>query len=79
MTSLPDPAATGACLNLLSAAGLRPAFRAMLEQDNRIYRPGHLILNGYELFAVHDSCIITELLPAWREQRPSAPTGLGPR
>jgi hypothetical protein len=58
---------------------MRPAFRAMLEEDNRIFRPGSFILSGYELFAVHDSGIITELLPAWREDRPGAPTGLGPR
>ncbi len=79
MTSLPDPAATENYLDMLSAAGMRPAFRAMLEEDNRIFRPGHLVLSGYELFAVHDSGIITELLPAWREDRAGAPTGLGPR
>ena len=51
----------------------------MLEEDNRIFRPGRFILSGYELFAIHDSGIITELLPAWQEDRPGAPTGLGPR
>lgn len=79
MTSLPDPAATENYLNLLSAAGMKPGFRTMLEQENRIYRPGSLTLSGYELFAVYDGGIITDLLPAWREQSPSTPTGLGPR
>ena len=79
MTNLPDPAATEQYLDLLSSAGMRPAFRAMLEQDNRIYRPGSLILSGYELFAVHDAGIITELLPQWQDEHPASPNGLGPR
>lgn len=79
MTSLPDPAATENYLDMLSAAGMRPAFRVMLEEDNRIFRPGSFILSGYEVFAVHDSGIITELLPVWREDRRASPTGIGPR
>lgn len=78
-SGLPDVAATDRYLDLLGAAGMSPAFRAYLTADNRIYRPGSLILSGHELFAVHRAGIITELLPAWREQPPPAPTGLLPR
>ena len=78
-TNIPDPTATDDYLSLLTAAGMRPAFRAMLEAGNRIYLPGSFILSGYELFAVHDAGIITELMPVWRAERPVLPSGLGPR
>lgn len=78
-TNLPDPAATDDYLDLLTAAGMTARFRAMLEAGNRIYQPGSFILSGYELFAVHDAGIITELLPVWRAERPVVPSGLGPR
>lgn len=78
-TNVPDPIATAEYLDLLSASGLKPGFRAMLEADNRIYRPGSFILSGHELLAVHDSGIITELFPAWREETPVFSSGLGPR
>ena len=51
----------------------------MLEADHRIYLPGSFILSGYELFAVQDAGIITELLPVWRAETPVVPSGLGPR
>ena len=78
-TNLPDPAATDEYLALLSAAGMRQGFRAMLEADHRIYQPGSFILSGYELFAVHDAGIITGLLPVWRAETQVIPSGLGPR
>ena len=78
-TNLPDPAATDEYLALLSAAGMRQGFRAMLEADHRIYLPGRFILSGYELFAVHDAGIITGLLPVWRAETQVIPSGLGPR
>ena len=79
LTNVPDPEATREYLDLLSAAGMRPAFREMLERDNRIYRPGSFLISGYELFAVHDSGIITELYPTWREEAPVFSWGLGSR
>ncbi len=78
-TNVPDPIATEDYLNLLSASGMKPGFRAMLEQENRIYRPGSFILSGHEIFVTHDSGIVTELFPAWREEAPVFPSGLGPR
>jgi hypothetical protein len=70
-TNIPDTAATGDYLAMLSASGMDPAFRAFLETDNRVYRPGSLILSGYELFHFHKAGIITELLPSWRDERPA--------
>lgn len=78
-TNIPDPAATDEYLSLLSAGGMTESFRAMLQADDRIYRPGSFILSGYELFAVHDAGIITDLLPVWRAEQPVLPSGLGPR
>lgn len=78
-TNIPDPNATDEYLDLLAKAGMTPAFRAMLVEDNRIYRPGRFILSGYELFEVYKSGIITELMPTWREEVPLFPSGIGPR
>lgn len=78
-TNIPDPSATDEYLDLLSAAGMTPAFRAILIEENRIYRPGSFILSGYELFTAYRSGIITELIPVWREEAPIMPSGLGPR
>ena len=69
-TNIPDPAATEAYLAALSAAGMDPSFRAVLEAENRIYRPGSLIFSGYEMFQLYKAGIITELLPSWREEEP---------
>jgi hypothetical protein len=57
-----------------------PAFAAahalaFLEQDNRIYKPGSLILSGYEVYGLHKAGIITELLPSWRDEEPVLPPG----
>lgn len=57
------------------AAGVR----AFLAADNRICLPGSLILSGYELLHHHKAGIVTELLPAWREDPPVLPSGLMPR
>ena len=78
-TNIPDPRATSQYLELLSEAGMDSSFRAFLEADNLIYRPGSLILSGYEVMHVHRAGIITELLPAWREERPVLPFGVVPR
>ena len=78
-TNIPDPAATDEYLSILAAAGMTEKFRAMLQAENRIYRPGSFILSGYELFAVHDAGIITGLLPVWRAETQVIPSGLGPR
>lgn len=78
-TNVPDPQATEEYLDLLSSRGMKQDFRAMLEADNRIYRPGSFILSGYELFAAHDSGVILELYPTWRQEVPVFPSGLGPR
>lgn len=69
-TNIPDPAATEDYLEMLSGAGMESSFRNVLEAENRIYRPGSLILSGYELFHLHKAGIITELLPSWREDDP---------
>lgn len=78
-TNIPDPEATGDYLALLSASGLDPAFRTFLETDNRVYKPGSLILSGYELFHLHQAGIITELLPSWRDEHPALAPSLVPR
>lgn len=78
-TNIPDPDATQEYLDLLSAAGMDSAFRHHLEADNRIFLPGSFILSGHELFTVHRSGIITELLPVWRKEEPVFPSNLGPR
>jgi hypothetical protein len=78
-TNIPDTAATGDYLAMLSASGMDPAFRAILETDNRVYRPGSLILSGYELFHFYKAGIITELLPAWRDERPALAPAPVPR
>jgi hypothetical protein len=78
-TNIPDTAATGDYLAMLSASGMDPAFRAFLETDNRVYRPGSLILSGYELFHFHKAGIITELLPSWRDERPALAPAPVPR
>jgi hypothetical protein len=75
-TNVPSRAATEDYLSMLSSSGLAPGFRAELEKDNRIYRPGSLILSGYELFNVHEAGIITELLPSWREETPVLPPAM---
>lgn len=69
-TNIPDPAATETYLALLSSSGMAPGFRAVLEAENRIYRPGSFILSGYELFEVYKAGIITQLLPSWRDEEP---------
>jgi hypothetical protein len=56
-----------------ASESLHPAFAAahalaFLEQDKRIYKPGSLILSGYEVFGLHKAGIITELLPSWRDE-----------
>lgn len=78
-TNIPDPDATEEYLDLLSASGMNQTFRDYLEADHRILLPGSFILSGHELFAVHRSGIITELLPVWRKEEPVFPSGLGPR
>ena len=78
-TNVPDPVATAEYLDLLTARGLDPRFRSYLEADNRVFRPGSFVLSGYELFAVHDAGVITELFPPWREEAPVFSSGLGPR
>jgi hypothetical protein len=78
-TNIPDPAATGDYLAMLSASGMAPAFRAVLEADNRLYKPGSLILSGYELFHFYKAGIITELLPSWRDEYPALAPALVPR
>lgn len=78
-TNIPDPSATDDYLEVLMAAGMDAGFRAFLEENNRIYRPGSLILSGYELLHLHKAGIVTELLPAWREEPPVLPSGLIPR
>jgi hypothetical protein len=52
-----------------------PAFAAahalaFLDQDNRIYKPGSLILSGNKVYGLHKAGIITELLPSWRDEEP---------
>lgn len=39
-TNIPDPSATDDYLDLLTSAGMTPEFRASLQVENRIYRPG---------------------------------------
>lgn len=73
-TNVPSRRATSDYLDMLSASGLTPGFRAELEFDNRIFRPGSLILSGYEAFQVYNSGIITELLPNWREEKAVLPS-----
>lgn len=72
-TNVPSRAANEDYLSMLSSSGLNHAFRAELEKDNRIYRPGALILSGFEAYEVYKAGIITELLPAWREEAPVLP------
>ncbi len=79
LTNMPDPAATAQYLDLLTDAGMAAGFREILEKDNMIYRPGNLILSGYELSEVYGANIITELLPAWREESPVLPPAPVPR
>lgn len=78
-TNIPDPAATDEYLALLTDAGMDAGFLSFLTADKRIYRPGSLILSGYEIFHVHKAGIVTELLPSWREEEPILPSGLIPR
>lgn len=78
-TNIPDPAATGDYLAMLSASGMDPAFLTVLETDNHIYKPGSLVLSGYELFHVYKAGIITELLPSWRDENPAMPPAQVPR
>ena len=69
-TNVPSRLATVNYLDLLSSSGLDPGFRAELERNDRIFKPGSLILSGYEVFNVVKAGIITELLPSWREEKP---------
>jgi hypothetical protein len=69
-TNVPSKLATIDYLDMLSTAGLDSGFRAELERDNNIFRPGSLILSGYEVFSVMKAGVITELLPVWREEKP---------
>ena len=78
-SNIPDPQATEEYLDLMAAGGMSQSFRELLETDNRIYRPGSFIFSGYEIFAVHNAGIITELLPSWREQQPVFPAAITPR
>lgn len=78
-SNIPDPVATEEYLELLTSSGMNSEFRAELEMENRVYRPGSFVLSGYELFAVYKAGVITELYPFWREQEPVFPSGLGPR
>lgn len=78
-TNIPDSAATARYLDLLTQSGMAVGFREVLEKDNRIYRPGNLILSGYELSEIYRANIITELLPAWREESPILPPAPVPR
>ena len=75
LTNIPNPAATKAYLEILTASGMKAGFLAFLEEDNRIYKPGSLILSGYELYGLYKAGIITELLPAWRDEEPILPPG----
>jgi hypothetical protein len=79
LTNIPDPAATEDYLAMLTSSGLQPGFRAVLEAENRIYRPGSLILSGYEVLHQYEAGIITELLPSWREEEPRLPPAMTPR
>jgi len=74
-TNIPNPAATKEYLGILTASGMQADFLAFLEQDNRIYKPGSLILSGYEVYGLHKAGIITELLPSWRDEEPVLPPG----
>lgn len=78
-TNIPDVSSTDDYLDLLTSAGMTSEFRATLQVENHIYRPGSLILSGYELFAVQKAGIITDIYPAWRAEEPIFPSGLGPR
>ena len=70
LTNIPNPAATKAYLDMLTASGMEAGFPTILEEDNRIYKPGSLILSGYELHHRYRAGIITELLPSWRDEDP---------
>ena len=74
VTNVPSRRATNDYLDMLSSSGLTPDFRAELEYEDRIFRPGALILSGYEAFQVRNAGIITELLPSWREEKPVLPS-----
>jgi hypothetical protein len=78
-TNIPDPSATETYLAMLSSSGMAPSFRAILEAENRIYRPGSFILSGYELFEIYKAGIITQLLPTWREEAPVLRPGMPSR
>ena len=73
LTNIPSRGATNDYLDVLTSSGLAPGFRAELEDDDRIFRPGSLILSGYEVFHINKAGIITELLPNWREENPLFP------
>lgn len=73
-TNVPSRRATNDYLDMLTSSGLSPGFRAELEFGGRIFRPGSLILSGYEVFHVNNTGIIKELLPNWREEKPVLPS-----
>jgi hypothetical protein len=79
LTNIPNPAATKEYLAILTASGMEAGFLAFLEEDNRIYKPGSLILSGYEVYGLHKAGIITELLPSWRAEDPVLPPGEEPQ
>jgi hypothetical protein len=79
LTNIPNPAATKEYLAILTASGMEAGFLAFLEEDNRIYKPGSLILSGYEVYGLHKAGIITELLPSWRAEDPVLPPGEAPQ
>lgn len=69
-TNVPSLSATQAYLDLLAESGVDPDFTCKLVQEGYVTRPGAWMISGYELFHIHKSNIITELLPAWQPEEP---------
>ena len=69
-TNVPSLSATQAYLDLLTESGVDADFTCKLVQDGYVTRPGSWIISGHELFHLHTSNIITEMLPAWQPEEP---------
>ena len=69
-TNVPSLSATQAYLDLLAESGVDPDFTCKLVLKGYVTRPGAWMISGYELFHIHKSNIITELLPAWQPEEP---------